>query len=81
MHPNHSPKPNRASGGMPSKPLWKASIKQAIESTSPKKHFESCVENEIRFENNRVGQWHTTVQVQFKVPDGMGKEKWTMEFR
>lgn len=36
--------------------LRKASIKQAIESTSPKKHFESCVENGIRFENNRVGQ-------------------------
>ena len=81
MYPNHKPEPCRASRGMPSKPLWEASIKQAAKPTSCERHIESFLETGIRYENSGGGQWHTTAQVQFKVLDGMGREKWTMELR
>ena len=81
MYPNHKPEPCRASRGMPSKPLWEASVKQAAKPTSSKRHIKRCLENGIQYENSGGGQWHTIVQVQVKVPDGLGREKWTMEFR
>lgn len=61
--------------------FWLTACRSALEPTCAKKHLEVSLEVMVRSKNSWRWEEYFVVQVQFKIPNGMGWEEWPLKFR